>query len=409
MPLTLSHQEIGRLSSLHFRTSVLSCISILVYLMEAMTKTRRIPASTTLLLSLVCSLALPGKSALGEELKRPLLRVRGIYGGIPYFSDEDRRPLKELGVNAIFLHSGSITAEKVKYVKSQGVQFFAEFNTLHVASYLNEHPDAAPVGSDGAVSPPPHDWQGICPTHSAYRKHRMDAFRDLLVRFPLDGIWLDYHHSHASWERATPEMPDTCFCDRCLSRFTEDTGIELPEGSTEEKAVLLLGARLKEWVQWRCDVFTSWVREFRAIIDAIRPNALLGTFHNPWNNSDYEGARLKKLAIDLKAQSQYVDVFSPMPYHARFGHAADPEWISRQVKWLGDYLGLTGQEGEPQQIWPIVQLSDWGEEVSPEQVVKVLEEGTAPPASGVIIFAWGSLRKQHEKLNQIWPFFREVR
>ena len=37
-----------------------------------------------------------------------------------------------------------------------------------------------------------------------------------------------------------------------------------------------------------------------------------------------------------KAQAEYVDVFSIMPYHARFGHAAEPEWISRQVAWLGE-------------------------------------------------------------------------
>ncbi len=374
-----------------------------------MKETKRTPVLPPLLLAPLCALTLFAGSAFGEELKRPNLKIRGIYGGIPYFSEEDKRPLEELGVNAIFLGSGSITAEKVEYVKSQGVKFFAEFNTLHVASYLKDHPDAAPVGTDGSVSPPPHDWQGICPTHDAYRKHRMDAFRDLLVRFPLDGIWLDYHHAHASWERADPEMPDTCFCDRCLSRFTEDTGVYLPEGSVEEKTGLLLGDLNQAWVQWRCDVFTSWVREFRSIIDETRPGTLLGTFHNPWTDSDYEGARLKKLAIDLKAQAHYVDVFSPMPYHARFGHVTDPQWISRQVKWLGDYLGLTGQKGEAKKIWPIVQLSDWGEKVSPDQVVQVLEEGTAPPASGVIIFAWGSLRKQHEKVEQIWPFYRQIR
>ena len=83
-------------------------MSVLVYLMEDMKKTRKILALTPLLLSLVCSLAWLAESALGEQLKRPQLRVRGIYGGIPYFSDEDRRPLRELGVNAVFLHSGSI-------------------------------------------------------------------------------------------------------------------------------------------------------------------------------------------------------------------------------------------------------------------------------------------------------------
>ena len=48
---------------------------------------------------------------------------------------------------------------------------------------------------------------------------------------------------------------------------------------------------------------------------------MLGTFHNPWSDEDFDGARLEKLAIDLRAQAAFIDVFSPMPYHARFGHA----------------------------------------------------------------------------------------
>ena len=68
-------------------------------------------------------------------------------------------------------------------------------------------------------------WQGICPTHDGYRRFRMDAFRKLLQDFAIDGVWLDYHHSHASWEQAEPEMPDTCFCDRCLRRFQDATAI----------------------------------------------------------------------------------------------------------------------------------------------------------------------------------------
>ena len=151
----------------------------------------------------------------------------------------------------------------------------------------------------------------------------------------MDGVWLDYHHSHASWERAEPEMPDTCFCDRCLRRFVEDTGTSLPDGTTAELSAVLLTEQKEAWVRWRCAVFTDWVREFRSIIDATRPGVLLGTFHNPWSDEDHDGARIEKLAIDLSAQAEYVDVFSPMPYHARFGHAADPEWISRQVAWLG--------------------------------------------------------------------------
>jgi hypothetical protein len=39
-----------------------------------------------------------------------------------------------------------------------------------------------------------------------------------------------------------------------------------------------------------------------------------------------------------------------MPYNARFGHATDPEWISRQVAWLGRYQGLEGNPGERHRI-----------------------------------------------------------
>src|SRR5687768_15404783 len=270
----------------------------------------------------------------------PPAPVRGIYGGVPQEILDTGTRLREFGVDAVWLGAASFTPERLELLRREGMQVYAEFNTLHVAAYLEEHPDAAPIGADGRVSPPPHDWQGICPTHEAYRRFRMDAFRKLLQDFAIDGVWLDYHHSHASWERADPAMPDTCFCDRCLRRFQDATAIRLPDGPTSGRAALLLSTHRAAWARWRMDVFTDWVREFRAIVSVTRPSALLGTFHNAWSDDDMDGARLQKLAIDLKAQAAYIDVFSPMVYHARFGHSGDPAWISRQVSWLGEYLGI---------------------------------------------------------------------
>ena len=98
-----------------------------------------------------------------------------------------------------------------------------------------------------------------------------------------------------------------------------------------------------------------------------------------------------------------------MPYHARFGHAGDPQWISRQVAWLGRYLGLTNAAGEQRRIWPIVQVSDWGESVPLEQVEAVLDHGSLAPATGVLVFAWGGLRKHPEKVEAIGRTFRALR
>lgn len=206
--------------------------------------------------------------------------IRAIYGGMPG-EQKPNAQLSDYGVNAVFLHSDSITKDRVLWVKQQGAKIFAEFNTLHVANYVEDHPNAAPVGIDGEVSPPPHNWQGICPTHPGYREERMKGFRHLLREFDLDGIWLDYHHSHASWEREVPALPDTCFCPRCLEKFASDTEIHLPSKPAAQIAQIIMSSHQTEWIQWRCDVFTDWVRQFRTIVDEERRGALLGTFHNP--------------------------------------------------------------------------------------------------------------------------------
>ncbi len=341
--------------------------------------------------------------------KRPHIRIRGIYGGVPMELFDRGKTLEDYGINAVFMGSGSLSKERVALLKKQGSQVFVEFNTLHVANFLKEHPDAAPIGSDGSICPAPHGWQGICPTHPGYRRYRMDNFREVLESYDVDGIWLDYHHSHASWERAVPDMPDTCFCKRCMAQFGNETKTKLPEEPIPQLSNVLLGKHKEKWVEWRCDVFTDWVKEFRAIIDKTRPKALLGTFHCPWTDTEYNGALRNKLAIDLKAQVKYIDVFSIMPYHARFGHATDPEWISRQTAWLGGHLGIQGKPGEKNRIWPIVQLSDWGEKVSAGQVRQVLDHGTRLPATGIMVFHWNALRQQMEKCEEMGKFYRAIR
>jgi hypothetical protein len=355
-------------------------------------------------------LALAAAGGAGApDTKRAHVKLRGIYGGVPTQILDRGHTLSDFGVNSIWIGSGGLKQDQIELLRKQGAKVFAEFNTMHEAGYLKEHPEAAPVGADGMPSPPPDGWQGICPTHAGYRKSRMDAFRDVLARFPVDGIWLDYHHSHASWEQAVPNMPDTCFCARCIARFKQETKTALPDAPAPDLAKLLLGPHRDTWIDWRCSVFTDWVREFRQILDATRPGTLLGTFHCPWSESDYDGALRGKLAIDLRSQAKYLDVFSIMPYHARFGHAADPAWISRQTAWLGKYLGIQGKEGERHRIWPIVQLSDWGETVPVSQVREVLDHGTRRPATGAMVFAWGRLHENWDKVEEMGRFYRTIR
>ena len=135
---------------------------------------------TTALVVIGATLAASCATSLAPRTAPPL---RGIYGGVPQEILDNGTRLRDFGIDAVWLGSGSFTPERLALLRAEGVQVYAEFNTLHVADYLKEHPDAAPIGADGRVSPPPQGWQGICPTHEAYRRFRMDAFRKLLQDF----------------------------------------------------------------------------------------------------------------------------------------------------------------------------------------------------------------------------------
>lgn len=348
------------------------------------------------------------ESALAPKLDpRPWVTIRGIYGGFPDAIFEHNRTPADYGVNAIWVGSGGLKQDEIDRYHKLGLKVFAEFNSMHFAGYLKDHPEAAPIGSDGKPCPPPHDWQGVSPFHAGYRRNRMDEFRGVLETFDIDGIWLDYHHSHASWERDEPAMPDTDFCPVALKQFTSKTGIELP-GDVSQAAKLLLGTHRDAWTQFRCDTFTDWVREYREILNSVRPRALLGTFHCPWSPEDYDEAIRHKLAIDLPAQAKYIDIFSIMPYHARFGHAKDPDWIARQTRSLGQLLNLKGSPDEKQKIWPIVQLADWGPTVSAEQIPQILDYGTRLPATGVMIFHWSGVSQQWDKVEATGAVYRTM-
>jgi len=348
-------------------------------------------------------------SAAAQPLEpRPWIAIRGVYGGFPQTFLDRGQTLKDVGINAVWVGSGSLSQDLIAACRQQGVKIFAEFNSMHYAEYLKDHPEAAPIGLDGQPEPAPNGWQGVSAHDPGYRANRMAEFRRILTEYEIDGIWLDYHHAHADWERDDPLLPDTDFSPTALLEFQKATGIRLPRLLPPQLSRFILENHHDAWVQWRCDVFTDWVREYKDIRDEVRPKALLGTFHCPWGPEERDHAIRTKLAIDLKAQAAYLDVFSIMPYHARFGHAEDPAWIARQTNRLGRLLDVQGTPEETIKIWPIVQLADWGQAVTPEQVAAVVEFGSRRPATGIMVFHWSGLANQPAKLDALSAAYRAL-
>ncbi|HZB14073.1 MAG TPA: hypothetical protein VE467_13635, partial [Chryseolinea sp.] len=170
--------------------------------------------------------------------KHPI-EIRGIYGSPEPFWKKNIR-LNEIGVNAIFLHHGSINAGMMEHAKLEGLKVFAEFATLNGKQYVDQHPEAWPIDSNGEKVKPATWFMGVCPSEPGFKQHRINELKDLLRKFDLDGIWMDYLHWHAQFEDPEPILPETCFCENCLSSFESSAGIKVPDGTTSKKAAWIL-------------------------------------------------------------------------------------------------------------------------------------------------------------------------
>lgn len=331
------------------------------------------------------------------------VEIRGVYGHPRPLWDKGYK-LPELGVNAVFVHGGSIDAEMITRARSEGAKVFAEFATLNGKNYVQEHPEAWAINEKGQQVEPASWFMGVCPTEPGFRRYRFGQLRELLTNFELDGVWMDYVHWHAQFEEPEPILPETCFCDHCLDRFTSDAEIELPKGTTAEKAAWILRNRDKQWRDWRCQIILEWAVEMKSILKEIRPEALLGLYHCPWNDEEFDGARRRILGLDYDLLKETVDVFSPMVYHGRMGR--EPAWVEENITWFCDRLKLSEDTGP--KVWPIVQAHDDPGIISEEAFETVLRGGLAGCSGGVMMFTTRSVAEEKSKVEVMRRIYGEL-
>lgn len=318
--------------------------------------------------------------------------IRGVYGN-PKTLWDSATSLRELGINAIFVRSGSIDQDLMDRAESEGIRVFAEFATLNGKNYVDKHPEAWAINEHGEKVQAASWFMGVCPTEPGFRRYRCDLLRDLLQEFDLDGVWMDYVHWHAQFEEPEPILPETCFCSHCLDTFSRDSGIILPDAATAEKAQWILDNHDAAWRDWRCRVIADWAVEIKRIIREIRPDALLGLYHCPWNDQEFDGARRRILGLDLDMLKTTIDVFSPMVYHARMER--DPDWVRENINWLCNRLDI--EKGSFPKVWPIVQAHDSPRVISPDEFETVLRHGLSAQSTGVMMFTASSIAENQGK------------
>ncbi len=332
------------------------------------------------------------------------VEIRGIYGNPMPLWDKGYH-LNDLGVNAIFVHSGSISEEMIKKARAQGSKVFAEFATLNGKDYVETHPESWAINEQGERVEAASWFMGVCPTEPGFKKYRLDQLRKLLLEYDLDGVWMDYVHWHAQFEDPEPILPETCFCDHCLDNFSKYSNLKIPKGTTAQKAEWILNNQDTAWRTWRCKVIYDWTYEFKRIITKISPHALLGLFHCPWNDSEFNGARERVLGLDYDLLKNTIDVFSPMVYHQRMGK--DPQWVQENIEWFSTVISA-GSRIHPK-IWPIVQAHNEPGIISTEEFETALMGGLSGKSTGVMMFTTRDIAEDVGKRESMKQLYNELK
>jgi hypothetical protein len=305
---------------------------------------------------------------------RSLSGIKGVYG-MPSVAGLSVRKRAEIlkslqGIDAVFTPADE---ETIRFFRARGFRVFLTTNGFGGTDAWRRFPDSRPVRADGRFLGEPRQAPvgmskgfqsassaaeeeltaemggGVCPTHEGWRAERLKEISDWISRFGgsqgIDGIWLDFIRYPGNWEKEA--VPDTCYCPRCLRKFSHDRQIELPAVKAPDAAAWIRQNRPYEWMAWKKEQIASFVRQVRAVMSGNR-DILLGAFVVPWSKGERDGAVSFLLGQDAFALSEVTDVISPMLYHRMVG--------SREA-WVGDMTAYYGEETRCA-VWPIIQAEE---------------------------------------------------
>lgn len=99
----------------------------------------------------------------------------------------------------------------------------------------------------------------FCPVSEEVREYKLNLYRELMDSYPIAGVHMD---------RIRYDSEDECFCERCRSRFKEETGIDPIEigkssqfNASRESAQSRKHPLWARWIEWRVGWITKFVEE----------------------------------------------------------------------------------------------------------------------------------------------------
>lgn len=295
--------------------------------------------------------------------------------------------IQSLKASGVFISYANLDKSDLALARKNNLKVNIEIGLFVGKEFWDTLPDSRPIDGSGQPIEPEEWYYGVCPNHPIVRRQRLSRIKEIASCYPIDGLWLDFIRYPGHWEVPDPQIPDSCYCPNCLSRYQELTEQTLPASLTD--AIDKIKDNPDSWQSFREQQIIGFVTDVRKIINDSGKKIELGAFVMP------DPQRAIAIAQNLNQFTKLIDTITPMLYHAMCGRSVG--WIKSQIKWATSF-------GKP--ILPIIQTEDKPRTLSTDELLQALETAAKSPSAGVIILFLENLLKNPNKTSVFRDFNR---
>jgi hypothetical protein len=299
-------------------------------------------------------------------------------------------------------------------LRERGMRVFETTSVFFQPEEHRRHPDLRPVADDGSVMEP-YDWYvGLCPSSPDYLAERVELMERVVERHRPDGVFISFIRFPGFWELWLPgtqrrDVREYCFCERCLSRFQEETGVSLRSGG--DAVDRLQGELRPQWTDWKCSLIAGVVAELGAA--ARRVDADIEVLLNgiALGADDLGGAAVELLGQDLGRMSARGEHVELMFYHQILARRPGP-WIRELTAQLRPQVHgnlLACLQTKAAYLEPPYDPAERAPEIPIEECREALQATAESPADGVCIFHWADLVEDDEHGGRMGAAVREFK
>jgi uncharacterized lipoprotein YddW (UPF0748 family) len=280
----------------------------------------------------------------------------------------------------------------VEEAHERGIELHAWVENFYVGNdalggpgpILSVHPEWAGVEREdvGKAGPQPsgqeRGYYFLDPAIPAARQYLFDVYTEMLSRYAIDGLHLDY----IRYPISLPLANSFSYSEYSRTAFQAQHGVDpytiTPEANPEQWA---------QWVAWRQSQITSYVGTLRSTIDGIKRDAALQGIKRDVALSaavfpdEYESKIKKMQDWELWAQRGWLDLLTGMSFGSSAESiAADTSAMREAVEgkaliYTGIYSPFNGQSGDA--------------------LLGHIEAIRAADGHGAALFDWAHLTEEH--------------